>query len=251
MRYFISIILLCLCFGCATSRDPELKVELVQMPYKVKVLFVPRSEWDGFLGAHGYVGYRTHTYIFWLEGDGPDFKNCKTVESSTWAFSMYGGDVTINEEKRLAVVNAWENVTKADGTKHKIHHSISGKYQIDEIRPATFYEEYNCGILTTMPPKYAHGSAEDRADSAARVAAGRAAQVPLPTTTPFDATPEARAAYLESYRDGYRSALTGVEFGWPEDARAPYCDVRRNGWQDGHIAGFRAHVRSVIPKALQ
>jgi hypothetical protein len=35
----------------------------------------------------------------------------------------------------------------------------------------------------------------------------RVAEVPLPATTPFDATPNARAAYLESYRDGYRSGL--------------------------------------------
>src|SRR4051794_9606823 len=44
-------------------------------------------------------------------------------------------------------------------------------------------------------------------DPMQQLAAARIAHVPLPATTPFDSAPDARAAYLDAYREGYRSGL--------------------------------------------
>ena len=64
------------------------------------------------------------------------------------------------------------------------------------------------------------------------------ADVPMPPTTPFDSSPDKRAAYLEAYRDGYRSSLTSanVLFRMPAESDT----VRARGWQDGASAGSKA-----------
>ena len=61
--------------------------------------------------------------------------------------------------------------------------------------------------------------------------------VPLPSTTPFDASPDSRTTYLEAYRDGYRSGLTSlnVEFRLPASSDT----ARWRGWQDGAAAGSK------------
>ena len=84
-------------------------------------------------------------------------------------------------------------------------------------------------------------------DPAERLAAARIAEVPLPAATPFDETPDARAAYLESYRDGYRSGLVSfnVLFGQPEPSVSYYA-ARTNGWHTGASAAFSAHLNSVF-----
>lgn len=83
-----------------------------------------------------------------------------------------------------------------------------------------------------------------------KLAAAMTATVPLPATTPFDAMPEARAAYLESYCDGYRSGLVSfnVLFGQPV-VSMNYYTARTNGWHTGASAGFSAHFLSIFNKA--
>jgi hypothetical protein len=86
-------------------------------------------------------------------------------------------------------------------------------------------------------------------DSTEHLAAARIADVPLPATTPFDATPAARAAYLDSYRDGYRSGLVSfsILFGQPA-VSASYYVARTNGWYTGASAGFDVHLRSAFSR---
>ena len=62
--------------------------------------------------------------------------------------------------------------------------------------------------------------------------------VPLPQTTPVDANPMARAAYLEAYRDGYRSARMGDNRSI-DRVSGPYLFARRLGWQAGVADGAR------------
>lgn len=89
-------------------------------------------------------------------------------------------------------------------------------------------------------------------DPDTQLAAARSADVPVPATTPFDATPEARAAYLESYCDGYRTGLVSfnILFGKPAASASHYA-ARTNGWHTGASDGFYAHLRSVAPRAHQ
>jgi len=61
--------------------------------------------------------------------------------------------------------------------------------------------------------------------------------VPLPKVTPYDANPEERAAYLDSFGQGYRSGLIG----W----RVSHCltdvahrEARIKGWYAGQNAGW-------------
>jgi hypothetical protein len=86
-------------------------------------------------------------------------------------------------------------------------------------------------------------------DPAEQLAAARIADVPLPAATPFDAMPDARAAYLDSYRDGYRSGLVSfnVLIGQP-NASASYYAARTNGWHAGASAGFSAHLQSAFTR---
>jgi hypothetical protein len=69
------------------------------------------------------------------------------------------------------------------------------------------------------------------------------AEVPMPSTTPFDSSPPNRAAYLEFYAYGYRSGLVALNvlFHKPEPTDA----VRTQGWQDGASAGLSAHITEV------
>jgi hypothetical protein len=59
----------------------------------------------------------------------------------------------------------------------------------------------------------------------------------LPKLTPFDDDSCARAVYLDSYRDGYRSGLTGYFFilSFPP---GPYQQARQRGWSDGQHYGL-------------
>jgi hypothetical protein len=75
------------------------------------------------------------------------------------------------------------------------------------------------------------------------------AEVPLPATTPFDSSPETRAAFLESYRYGYRSGLVSlnVQFQKPDESDP----VRTLGWREGATAGLNAHITGVMRKDQQ
>jgi hypothetical protein len=61
--------------------------------------------------------------------------------------------------------------------------------------------------------------------------------VPLPSTTPYDADVEARQAYLDHYRDGYREGLAG----YMTTCCLSECPNRRarvDGWYAGQSAGW-------------
>jgi len=89
-------------------------------------------------------------------------------------------------------------------------------------------------------------------DPVQELAAAKVAAVPLPATTPFDSLPGERAAYLEAYRDGYRSGLVSLNvlIGQPAVGDSFY-SARTNGWQTGVSAGFSAHFTEVMQKGHQ
>jgi|SRR5690242_18573040 len=89
-------------------------------------------------------------------------------------------------------------------------------------------------------------------DPAQELAAAKVAVVPLPATTPFDSLPSERAAYLEAYRDGYRSGLVSLNvlIGQPAVGDS-YYSARTNGWRSGVTAGFSAHFAEVMQKGHQ
>ena len=72
-----------------------------------------------------------------------------------------------------------------------------------------------------------------------RLAATASVEVPLPETTPYDADVEARRAYLDYYRDGYRSGLTGIEITCCLE-ECPQRRARVAGWYAGQSAGRAA-----------
>lgn len=57
----------------------------------------------------------------------------------------------------------------------------------------------------------------------------------LPATTPFDASPIARMAYLDAYRDGYRSAARG-EIASTDFLQGPNRFAKELGWRAGASA---------------
>ncbi len=75
----------------------------------------------------------------------------------------------------------------------------------------------------------------------------RNADVPVPSVTPFDSKPEERIAYLDAYREGYRSGLASLNvlFHKPDASDT----VRTQGWQAGASAGFSKHSADVMTKS--
>ena len=67
-------------------------------------------------------------------------------------------------------------------------------------------------------------------------------EVPLPATTPFDASPEDRAAYLDGYREGYASARSGNFIHRTYDRNFYDLPPRLQGWQVGHYEGQSAYI---------
>jgi hypothetical protein len=86
-------------------------------------------------------------------------------------------------------------------------------------------------------------------DASQQLAAARIAEVPLPAATPFDSLPNERTAYLEAYRDGYRSGLVSLSIliGYPAIGDSFY-SVRTYGWHSGASAGFGAHTQEIFSK---
>lgn len=84
-------------------------------------------------------------------------------------------------------------------------------------------------------------------DPAQELAAANVVEIPLPAPTPFDSFPSERAAYINAYRDGYRSGLVSVNvlIGWPAVGDRFY-SVRTNGWRASVSAGFSAHLAEVM-----
>ena len=74
-----------------------------------------------------------------------------------------------------------------------------------------------------------------------RLALYKDTPVPLPSTTPFDDDADARAMYLDWYRDGYRSGLTGVSITccFPP---GPHPRAQQKGWADGQLQGGIADI---------
>ena len=84
-------------------------------------------------------------------------------------------------------------------------------------------------------------------DTMQQLDAAREADVPVPSVTPFDSNPEERVAYLDAYRDGYRSGLVSLNvlFHKPDASDT----VRTQGWQAGASAGFGKHFADVMRKS--
>jgi hypothetical protein len=62
-------------------------------------------------------------------------------------------------------------------------------------------------------------------------------EVPLPASTPFDGTSQARAAYLQGYREGYCSGFPGfVAPPWVRVGIFDTTEPRTRGWTDGACA---------------
>jgi len=85
-------------------------------------------------------------------------------------------------------------------------------------------------------------------DYRARLALHKDAPVVLPSSIPFDDDAAARAAYLEWYREGYRSGLTGISITccFPP---GPYPRAQQKGWGDGQSQGLTAAIRARFPEA--
>jgi len=88
---------------------------------------------------------------------------------------------------------------------------------------------------------------EGSTDPLQELAAARIAEVPLPAATPCDSSSYARAAYLEAYRDGYRSGLVplNVLIGSPAIGDN-YYSARTNGWAAGASAGLSAYSKEIF-----
>ena len=84
------------------------------------------------------------------------------------------------------------------------------------------------------------------ADYHTRLALHKDAPVVLPTTTPFEDDAGARAMYLEWYRDGYHSGLTGISITccFPP---GPYPRAQQKGWSDGQLQGLIADIHTRFP----
>lgn len=63
-------------------------------------------------------------------------------------------------------------------------------------------------------------------------------EVPLPASTPFDGISDARASYLQGYREGYSNGFPGFAFTpWMRvGERHDPTDPRTRGWRDGALA---------------
>lgn len=70
-----------------------------------------------------------------------------------------------------------------------------------------------------------------------RLAEVASVQVSLPQTTPYDADVEARQAYLDYYRDGYRNGLAGF-MSTCCLMECPNRSARVAGWYAGQSAGW-------------
>ena len=99
-------------------------------------------------------------------------------------------------------------------------------------------------LLLSASQSQSHAKCEDAMQ---QLDAARNADVPIPSTTPFDSTPEFRAAYLDAYRDGYRSGLVSLNvlFHKPDASDT----VRTQGWQVGASAGFSKHFTDGMRKS--
>jgi hypothetical protein len=62
--------------------------------------------------------------------------------------------------------------------------------------------------------------------------------VDLPITTPFDASPFQRHAYLQAYGEGYRSAQQNGDF-TPPFRQGPHPFARELGWRAGAAAAYK------------
>lgn len=94
-------------------------------------------------------------------------------------------------------------------------------------------------------------TSNDRSDAEyrQRLALYKDTPVPLPSTTPFDSDAAARAMYLDWYRDGYRSGLTGVTITccFPP---GPHPQAQQKGWSDGQLQGGIADIYRRFPSAF-
>ena len=66
-------------------------------------------------------------------------------------------------------------------------------------------------------------------------------QVLLPDVTPFDTNPGARMAYIDAYRDGFRTAARGGNIS-TDYVYGPYRLAREMGWRAGVLDAQSAHA---------
>src|SRR4051794_34882254 len=70
--------------------------------------------------------------------------------------------------------------------------------------------------------------------------------VRLPTSTPFDANPLERSAYLDGYEQGYRNVF---RYGWtPLHTKGPYQFARDLGWRAGASDAYQQSVSVSVQK---
>ena len=76
--------------------------------------------------------------------------------------------------------------------------------------------------------------------------------VPLPTQTPFDGNPKARAAYLEYYAMGYQLTVTSADYASPGCLCTAEGDAERfEASMSGFYAGKEAGSAALAKKRLQ
>ena len=97
--------------------------------------------------------------------------------------------------------------------------------------------------LSGCVSKHSGGSRHGLDEYEARLARVQNVSVPLPERTPYDSDPEARRDYLDFYRDGYRSALTGIHMTCCL-GECPNREARVHGW----YAGGRAAPDPFAPR---
>lgn len=119
-----------------------------------------------------------------------------------------------------------------------------GEYR-DPLKAMRIFTLLSCGLAGILAAGCNHPIASGPG-SAATVPASTnttAMSVPLPTQTPFDGKPEARAAYLEYYAIGYRFAVSdnaalGCLCG--SEGSADYYEASMSGFLAGKEAGSAA-----------
>jgi hypothetical protein len=133
--------------------------------------------------------------------------------------------------------------------------SVSSRYQralsivrsLIYLRPSVVLAICNpTAIFASVSTYLLCGCATHQADTTAEyrqlLAIQQDADVALPTETPFDDNAAARQVYLECYRNGFRSGLTGflLPNGFPPGS---YPTARQQGWLHGMSVGWNAWAK--------
>jgi hypothetical protein len=77
------------------------------------------------------------------------------------------------------------------------------------------------------------------------IAALRACEIAMPTTTPYDNKEGAREAYLDYFRRSYRIHVTGSIIMTCCSAPEPWAEAKFRGWSDGRSAATKVFHESL------